>query len=438
MGDLLTSFAPVFAFKLADEVEKIGSIAGFVAIPGIAVLALLYFGQAREVKRLREWAGRAPERAVELQQRVEASASQQVQTQKRVQAQPIAKPATAGAQAKPPVPVPPAKPATAAAGAAGAAAAPGAPAAGQAAASAQPAAQPGGASATPAPPGGLPGTDAGKPAGAPAAPGAKPPIPAPAGANGGDSAEPAKEEAPVPAAEGAEGPATSAPAPADEAAQPAAAPAVPLPGARPDSPAPIAEQGAVAPVRTPVPPARVPASPLRAQEPVRFPPERRRRGGTSAPAWLTPRSAGIALAALVGLVLVIVVISSLGGDEGPKQANRAAPETQQPASGSSGSQPVNRGSVTVAVLNGTTIPGLAAQVSDQVERGGFKRGTVTNAADQQRPSTTVAYSSGFKRAAQEVARLLGVAQAEPLDASTQAIAGGDAQVVVTVGTDRAQ
>ena len=41
---------------------------------GLAVLSLLYFAQARELKRLREWAGRAPERAQELEQRVVAQA----------------------------------------------------------------------------------------------------------------------------------------------------------------------------------------------------------------------------------------------------------------------------------------------------------------------------------------------------------------------------
>ena len=41
---------------------------------GLAVLSLLYFAQAREIKRLREWAGRAPERAPELEQRVVAQA----------------------------------------------------------------------------------------------------------------------------------------------------------------------------------------------------------------------------------------------------------------------------------------------------------------------------------------------------------------------------
>ena len=54
---------PVFALTLSGGVEKIGAYAGLAAIPGLAILALLYFSQARELRRLREWAGRAPERA---------------------------------------------------------------------------------------------------------------------------------------------------------------------------------------------------------------------------------------------------------------------------------------------------------------------------------------------------------------------------------------
>ncbi|MGI8945302.1 MAG: hypothetical protein ACR2GL_03565, partial [Thermoleophilaceae bacterium] len=44
-------------------IEQIGSYAGLGAVVGLAVLAALYFSQARDVKRLREWAGRAPDRA---------------------------------------------------------------------------------------------------------------------------------------------------------------------------------------------------------------------------------------------------------------------------------------------------------------------------------------------------------------------------------------
>src|SRR5262245_64174786 len=62
------------ALSLADQVEKYGAYAGIAAFLGLAVLSLLYFAQAREVKRLREWAGRAPERAREIEERAIAQA----------------------------------------------------------------------------------------------------------------------------------------------------------------------------------------------------------------------------------------------------------------------------------------------------------------------------------------------------------------------------
>ena len=45
---------PVFALTLSGGVEKIGAYAGLAAIPGLAILALLYFSQARELRRLRD------------------------------------------------------------------------------------------------------------------------------------------------------------------------------------------------------------------------------------------------------------------------------------------------------------------------------------------------------------------------------------------------
>jgi hypothetical protein len=60
----------LLAFSLQDQVEKYGAYVGIAAFFGLAVLTLLYFAQAREVKRLREWAGRAPERAAELEDAV--------------------------------------------------------------------------------------------------------------------------------------------------------------------------------------------------------------------------------------------------------------------------------------------------------------------------------------------------------------------------------
>lgn len=53
------------------SLEEIGAILGFLAFAGLAVLTFLTFQQARHVRRLREWAGRAPERAAATELRVE-------------------------------------------------------------------------------------------------------------------------------------------------------------------------------------------------------------------------------------------------------------------------------------------------------------------------------------------------------------------------------
>ena len=50
---------------MIDLIERIGPYLGILAFLGLAILAFLIFQQAREVRRLREWAGRAPERAGE-------------------------------------------------------------------------------------------------------------------------------------------------------------------------------------------------------------------------------------------------------------------------------------------------------------------------------------------------------------------------------------
>src|SRR3954447_8803827 len=87
----------LLAFSLQDQVDKFGAYVGIAAFFGLAILTLLYFAQAREVKRLREWAGRAPERAVELEQAV----VQQAEVTRRApvpQPQPQPQPVVAQAQ----------------------------------------------------------------------------------------------------------------------------------------------------------------------------------------------------------------------------------------------------------------------------------------------------------------------------------------------------
>jgi LytR cell envelope-related transcriptional attenuator len=57
-----------------DFIESIGPLLGMAAFLGLAILAFLLFQQARDVRRLREWAGRAPERAREAAEAVQAAA----------------------------------------------------------------------------------------------------------------------------------------------------------------------------------------------------------------------------------------------------------------------------------------------------------------------------------------------------------------------------
>jgi hypothetical protein len=94
------------------------------------------------------------------------------------------------------------------------------------------------------------------------------------------------------------------------------------------------------------------------------------------------------------------------------------------------------GSVTVAVLNGTTATGLANQFADKVQEFGFKRGVTDNALTQgQQTESVVEYAHGSKAAAQLVGKKLGISQFEPVDAPTQGRAG-DATVIVVVGADK--
>jgi hypothetical protein len=96
------------AISVQGEVEKYGVYVGIAAFFGLAVLSLLYFAQARELKRLREWAGRAPERAQELEERAvaNAEAARQAGPVRRLAEMPVVPPppvpaATAAAAAEP-------------------------------------------------------------------------------------------------------------------------------------------------------------------------------------------------------------------------------------------------------------------------------------------------------------------------------------------------
>jgi LytR cell envelope-related transcriptional attenuator len=451
-----------------EIIQEIGSYAGFAAVLGLAVLATLYFSQARDVKRLREWAGRAPERAP-------APAPPQ-----RVVAQPIAKPAQpAGGGAMPPVPRPPgAQPAAAPAQAA--------------AAGAGPAVAKGPVPATPA--AGAPPTTTGEG-------GAETGSPEASEAGAGDTAaEPADVTSmdtvvhPPPAANGdlsdadradADAPGTGDGSPADDDV------AEEEGGARDHDAVPTGKRSPAAPADDEQPAEDetgewtpedehsdieltderdvLPATPAAGRPRPPQPPRPYRRptvpvaaGGRGVPGRgpilppyaesrpdAEPARAGgrrrrpvvLALVAVLALAIgAFAVLQLVGGDDGGSgdPGGLSAGDPSGDGSGDGRSQePIDPSNVTVAVLNGTTVPGLAAQIGDQVAGQGFQLGTVTNNFDQARAESVVLYAPGAEREASDVSRRLDISQREPIDADSQALAG-DASVVVVAGADQTQ
>lgn len=460
---------PVFALTLSGGVEKIGAYAGLAAIPGLAILALLYFSQARELRRLREWAGRAPERAQEIQHQAAAAAQARPTVTRRPPPRPPA------ARPAPPAARPPAqaRPAPAAGAAAAGAAAGAAAAAAAATAMGTPAAAPP-AAATPA-------AQAAAPPTAPAVAAAATGVPAPAAAG-------APEPAGAPDDDDTDGPNAGTgetvaepdgPGSDDlEATQAFPSPLVDahheddeadddedddededdyedddyedesfeMPKVAPRGEARPGQQAAVAALRADTAsraaPRPAPARPghggVRGGPPRQGGPDDEGGGGRGRTIALIV--GGVAIAAVAIFLLVTQVFGGSDSSSSTTAASKptTAAKTPTATTGGGTATPVNRGQTTVTVLNGTTTPGLAAQIADQLQKAGFARGATTNAADQQVAQTTVVYAPGEERAAREVAKLLGVAKVAPIDANTQAIAGADSAVVVTVGSDRAQ
>ncbi|MET0305077.1 MAG: LytR C-terminal domain-containing protein [Solirubrobacterales bacterium] len=68
-----------------ELIKEIGAFAGLVAFLGLAVLALLSFTQGRDIRRLREWAGSAPERDAERKETTSAAASERAEEMRKLE-----------------------------------------------------------------------------------------------------------------------------------------------------------------------------------------------------------------------------------------------------------------------------------------------------------------------------------------------------------------
>lgn len=481
-----------------EIIEQIGAYAGLASLVGLAVLAALYFSQARDVKRLREWAGRAPER-VGMPRMAPGPHQRTVPQPQRGVPPAIPSPAAAVAQGR---------------------------------------AQPGGGPPRPGAPGGAPQptTPPGAPPPRPAVPppaapapvraataGAAPPSVGPptatpaaarvAGAAAGersaaerDEGSPVSEDTVVHAPPDGEAEEATAPeeeleeAGADEedaledefAGSGAAAdeledeeradtgegePVGPAADERVDTAADehpdeeleyeddpdengYREQdlepedtGDVPAVAGPPPPP-ITSRPLPPPMPNRAPPPLSSRPGLPPQGPILPpygqtrpnaeprysrfvsRGGILAVAAILfmlaaGAFALVQLDSEEGGEPtAERRPSAATGNGEKPA----GAAAINPAKVTVSVLNGTTVGGLAAKLGDKLEAQGFRLGNVTNSSDQQRAESVVLFSPGAEREAADVGRRLKIPQREAIDPESQTLAG-DATVVVVAGAD---
>jgi hypothetical protein len=70
---------------LVHAIEQIGAFAGLAAFLGLAILALLSFTHGRDIRRLREWAGSAPERDAERKEQTSTIAAQRAEELRALQ-----------------------------------------------------------------------------------------------------------------------------------------------------------------------------------------------------------------------------------------------------------------------------------------------------------------------------------------------------------------
>ena len=130
------------------------------------------------------------------------------------------------------------------------------------------------------------------------------------------------------------------------------------------------------------------------------------------------------------VVAVVIVLASPSGH----RAGSEPPPPQSPPQ-TTPVRPVPQ--TTVAVLNGTTVTGLARATANKLIANGFREGVVTNdATNQHRARTTIYYEPGFKEQAQTAAGCLQSGLDRVLPMTTNArVAADRAQIAVFVGTD---
>jgi hypothetical protein len=130
----------------------------------------------------------------------------------------------------------------------------------------------------------------------------------------------------------------------------------------------------------------------------------------------------VVIIAIVGGVAYLLV--SGGDDDAQGGGSKQAVANVKPAE------------IEVSVLNGTSVPGLAATVGDEVEGKGFSLGAVTN-SNASFPESVVMFKTGHKPEARKVGKQLGISKLQPISGEIESVSAG-ADVAVVVGEDNAE
>ncbi len=152
----------------------------------------------------------------------------------------------------------------------------------------------------------------------------------------------------------------------------------------------------------------------------------------------------IAVGALAAIAVGVIVLT--GGSKSASSASKSASSATLASHRSATATPVQPATVTVSVLNGTDMQGLAQTVFNRLAADGYEKGSKpSNAADQTHTSTIVAYMAPTdRRDALAVANSLKLSPSavQLVDPTTKATVCPPTQactsrVVVTVGQDLA-
>ena len=146
-----------------------------------------------------------------------------------------------------------------------------------------------------------------------------------------------------------------------------------------------------------------------------------------------------AVAAAAVVVIAVLALSSPSPQPAASPPAHRAP-TKPPDRTAIPAALVHRARVPLAVLNGTTVTGLARSAADRLTSAGYNEpNVVTNdTTNQHRSTTAIFYEAGSSKAAFDVAAILGVRSLiRPMDANARAL-GDRAAVVVFMGQDKAK